>query len=352
MDAERLFYTSLNYQRLLNITKEAAEIIALKSISHRERAEAQFEERLRSVIALLKESPDHKFEPSIRNISLLNKSTKACKSNYAFAAFHFEMHRNLILDLIFAGYKVVAPIAGDLFHKFLVAADEAASPYAKNLKLIDVNSKKVGRELIKHIRSGYIPLFYVDGNMGPDGFKVQEGAEIVSFCDTSIKVKSGIRRITEKLGLSVIPVFTHQHQSSDYLLSVSESILPSSSLMQSLYSALEASVVKAPEYWEFATCFHRWVVPTKKIEVCLETINSKHLFTFNRNLARLATLKGKQFLINTQTYKALEIPPSMSSQIEKVIADGLITIKTNNDKSNLLREQVLVPLIKTGFITP
>jgi len=352
MDAERLFYTSLNYQRLLNVTKEAADVIASESIANREHAEAQFENRLRNVIAVLEKSPDHRFESSIHNMSLLNNMTNKCETNYAFAAFHFDMHRNLILDLVFAGYKVVAPIAGDMFQKFLLAAEEAGSPYAKNLKLIDVNSKKVGRELIKHIRDGYIPLFYVDGNMGPDGFKVQEGAEVISFCGANIKVKSGIRRITEKLGLSVIPVFTHKHQSSSYSISLSETISPSSSLMQSLYRALESRVTEAPNYWEFATCFHRWVVPTKKIEICLETINSKNQFFVNRKLARLTTLKGKQFLINTKTYKALEIPSSMSSKIEKIIADGQVSLKTSSDKSNLLREQIIVPLIKTGFITP
>lgn len=352
MDAERLFFTSLNYQRLLNITEDTADEIALKSIANREKAEAQFEVRLKNVIAILQKSPNHKFAPSTQNISLIEESINACKSNYAFAAFHFEMHRNLILDLIFAGYKIVAPIAGDLFQNFLFAAEKAGSPYAKNLKLIDVNSAKVGRELIRHIRDGFIPLFYVDGNMGPDGFKVKEGFEDVSFFDNKIKVKSGIRRITEKLKLNVIPVFTHEHYNGECLLSVPSPIMPSASLMQSLYGSLEACVVKAPENWEFATCFHRWIVPSKKIDVCLDRINSRHHFAFNKHIAKFIELKGKKFLINTRTYKALEVPLSMSSQIEKIMLEGKMSLHTNNNKSNLLREKILVPLIKTGFITP
>src|SRR5438093_650502 len=81
-------------------------------------------------------------------------------------------------------------------------------------RLIEVESARVGRDLVKGLREGRVGLIYVDGNMGPDGHKVEEGGVDVDFVGRRIRVKEGIARLSHSLRMPVLPLLVEPQKNA------------------------------------------------------------------------------------------------------------------------------------------
>lgn len=189
------------------------------------------------------------------------------------ALFHFGEHRHVFSDLASLGVPFVAPVAKHAYFDFCELLSTGPEAFSHAMSLIEVEDPKVGRKLFAALREGRVGLIYVDGNMGPDGNLVEEGAVRVEFLGKRIRVKAGIARLAIGLGLPILPLFALRQGGSIEVRFTSPVLAPDkrtlrteseteaalSDVMEELYSRLAAQVLRAPQQWEFAFCFHRWL---------------------------------------------------------------------------------------------
>lgn len=199
---------------------------------------------------------------------------RAAHGGVLVALFHYGRHRQVLADLAVMGERFIAPVAKHAYFDCSRIAAVASPRFGEAMRLIEVESPRVGRELLKGLRDGRLGLIYVDGNMGPDGHLVEEGAVAVDFLGHRIRVKEGIARLAQGLGLPVLPLFATAPVDggpacvrAGRLLSLEAHADPAIAaslrqvLMQSLYEQLGALVREAPAPWEFGFCLHRWIQP-------------------------------------------------------------------------------------------
>jgi lauroyl/myristoyl acyltransferase len=191
------------------------------------------------------------------------------------ALFHYGHHRQVFYDLAVKGVPFLAPVAKRSYFECLQIGRMSTRRFEHAFRLIEVESPRVGRDLLKGLRAGRVGLIYVDGNMGPDGHKLEEGGVDVDFFGRRIRVKEGVARLAHGLGVPVLPLFVEPRENEDRVAfgallhplpkaKASAADLESSrqGMMQELYRHLEDRVRRSPSLWEFAFCLHRWIVPS------------------------------------------------------------------------------------------
>ena len=187
------------------------------------------------------------------------------------ALFHYGEHREVLADLAVLELPFISPVAKHAYFECNELAKVAPPGFEHAMRLIEVESPRVGRLLVQGLRERRMGVIYVDGNMGPDGHLVEEGAVGIDFLGCRIRVKAGIARLATSFGLPVLPLLVEMPEHgtprvrAGALIEVSrarsgeDSEAVHVSIMQRLYDALARSVSNAPEHWEFAFCFHRWL---------------------------------------------------------------------------------------------
>ncbi len=190
------------------------------------------------------------------------------------ALFHYGGHRQVLADLACMSVPFVAPVAKRAYFECSDLARVAPPAFEHAMRLIEVEDPRVGRTLLQSLRSGRIGVIYVDGNMGPDGHLVAEGAVEFEFLGCRIRVKAGIARLAQSLRLPIMPLLVQESSPGQSSVMCGPLLRPADKtrqiapelrladqqrVMQSLYSALASAVDTAPQHWEFAFCLHRWL---------------------------------------------------------------------------------------------
>src|SRR5258705_3684186 len=208
-------------------------------------------------------------EPLVRGWEALDlPSLRAAHDGLLVALFHYGNHRQVFYDLAVMGVPFLAPVAKRSYFECLRIGRVSTQRFERAFRLIGVESPRVGRDLLRGLREGRVGLIYVDGNMGPDGHKVEEGGVEVDFFGRRIRVKEGIARLAHSLELPVLPLFVESevvlgpllHPLAKRTTSAPELAASRQQMMQILYHHLEDRVRRAPSLWEFAFCLHRWIV--------------------------------------------------------------------------------------------
>ncbi len=182
------------------------------------------------------------------------------------ALFHYGRHREICCDLAVQGIPFVAPVAKQAYFEISRLDPVAPEPFERAKRLIEVEHPGVGRHLLAALREGRTGLIYVDGNMGPDGHRLDQGGIEVDFLGKRIRVKEGIARLAQSLRRVVIPLVVRTSlDAPDHVVAGEPLVAPRDTegrqrMMQSIYNALAAEVEKDPVPWEFAFCLHRWMV--------------------------------------------------------------------------------------------
>jgi hypothetical protein len=186
------------------------------------------------------------------------------------ALFHYGPHRDLLADLACLGVPFIAPVAKQAYFECRALAAKAPPSFDRAMQLFEVEDPRVGMALLRGLKQGRTGLIYVDGNMGPDGHKVQEGAVEVDFLGLKIRVKAGIARLARSMKLPILPVMTRLSPGGPCLrygawidahadsLECARARGDETSVMQALYDELAREVAADPAQWEFAFCLHRW----------------------------------------------------------------------------------------------
>lgn len=193
---------------------------------------------------------------------------RECHGGLLVALFHFGSHREVCLDLASMAVPYIAPVAKQAYFNCVELMARGPEAFADAMRLVAVEDPRVGRQLLSGLRAGRIGLIYVDGNMGPEGDRVEEGAVEVDFVGRRIKVKAGIARLSQALRIPVLPLFVDRPEDARCppsvraggLLMPPENDDARATLMQRLYDSLAEAVTDDPAAWEFAFCLHRWIV--------------------------------------------------------------------------------------------
>ena len=196
------------------------------------------------------------------------------------ALFHQDEHRHVFADLVCHGLPFVAPVAKRAYFETKALCERGPQAMGDAPMFVEVEGEQVGKSLLVALKRGRIGLIYVDGNMGPDGHRVDQGGCEVEFIGKRIRVKAGIARLSLALGLPILPIHVVPAASADgaavatvefgelivpadraLLRAMSESAQDAyiTGIMQSLYRELADVVRRHPSRWEFAFCLHRWL---------------------------------------------------------------------------------------------
>jgi lauroyl/myristoyl acyltransferase len=271
------------FANLLTLFRDTRSLCEIDELAHaalalRERRIEQFDDRLSAALTVVRGASRPRAHLAGWDLARIQQ-LRACHGGLLLALFHYGEHRHLLADLCCLGLPVVAPIAKlSQFHaRALVAsvpADCAMAP-----QLLEVENHGVGRSLLTALRSGRVGVIYADGNMGPDGQRVEESAVEVDFLGQRIRVKCGIARLAQALRLPVLPLLAVADANDParaHSVRMSAEILPDGSarsreaatrrIMQDCYDTLAAEVAAAPQHWEFAYCLHRWLRPVSTSE--------------------------------------------------------------------------------------
>lgn len=185
------------------------------------------------------------------------------------ALFHYGPHRDVLADLSCLGVPFVAPVAKQAYFECRALAAKAPTSFDHAMQLIEVEDPRVGMTLLRGLKRGRVGVIYVDGNMGPDGHNVNEGAVEVDFLGLPIRVKAGIARLARSMKLPILPVMTRQTPAGPevrfgaWIQARAEAgdmtpLEAETRVMQALYDELASDVAADPTQWEFAFCLHRW----------------------------------------------------------------------------------------------
>jgi lauroyl/myristoyl acyltransferase len=312
MDQHRLFFSSLNLQYILGIKTAEAMQLAQKASENLAMYEHSFETRIKREGELARKSdsrtPDC-FFANWQSVNFKVRELKAQFPNVIFGLFHYGEHRHVLVDLAVNQHTFVAPIAGKAFWSIYENRKIYNKDFHQHFNLLEVESLRVGRDLVKGIRGGHAPAIYIDGNMGPDGVHAKNGAVEVDFFGKRIRVKSGVKRLSKKFLLPVVPLFARVDENGKPCLSIGEPVTSSCSMMQNLYQQLEKHVSNDPSCWEFSACLHRWIAPEYPQNQPSLTLNSDNIgFVPNLELVRQYSKGENLFLVHIKYQKALKIP--------------------------------------------
>lgn len=316
MDRERLFFSSLNYQILLDISTSEADRLAELNCKYVQKNDTEFYTRLLKAKEYF--PPVHSDFSSWINLEGWNKAVQDIQQarlktgSCLLALFHFGPHRDLLPDLAAHGIPVSAPIAGDVYEDFYAQRHLTPGDFADCFELLPVDDKNIGRSIFKRIRAGRCIAIYVDGNMGPDGHYAEEGSEVINFSNLKIRAKSGIARLALKFKLPILPIFswtldTEKRVSTGQPISVTTSEeIPS--VVERLYAQLFSKIQHAPEQWEYAACLQRWRVQEKIQLAVTQATKLEGSYRIPENGIRVF-IKGKDsFLINILRNKVIKLP--------------------------------------------
>lgn len=329
-----LQYFNLNLLSLLNRTRSHKEIYSIANSANKNRLlqQASFQAYLEQMASSKTPAQIVHHNLNLSSLNNLLDSYKGC----VLALFHLGNHRNIITDLILSNYRIASPIAGKAYWDFYDAKSNLSPEYGDNLTLLEVEGSGVGLSLIRAARRSEILAIYVDGNMGPDGYHVEEGATEIPFCNKKIRVKAGVARLARILKRPILPVFSVQNTRGSFCLEFGSPITHleksadenhDSRIMQLIYDQLSEKVLAFPEHWEYGLCFHRWLVPpsNSKGEMPIKSISSNlkndSLIQFNEAEYMSMLLEGDHYTVNIETHKAFKFPFSLS--IEEVLETGM-----------------------------
>ncbi|SFN51523.1 LpxL/LpxP family acyltransferase [Dokdonella immobilis] len=327
------YYTNL--LGLLGRERSAADIrsIAQAASESRERAIDGFAARLRELETDFRrqrtvsgDRPEQMPKASMRGWDLARlESIRNAHGGALIALFHFGEHRQVFTDLACLGVPYVAPVAKQAYFDCCETLGQGPEPFRHAMSLLEVEDSRVGRKLVAGVRQGRLGLIYVDGNMGPDGHLVEEGAVRVDFLGRRIRVKAGIARLALGLALPIVPLFATGHDDAVVVRLNPVIMRPPrtgatagpppvaaiASIMQSLYEQLGDEVLRAPQQWEFAFCFHRWI---EECEPAVADRDVAELSDANGALAvdpqRIAEYRrdGEVFWIHVGRQRAYRLP--------------------------------------------
>lgn len=254
------------------------------------------------------------------------------------ALFHFGAHRQIVCDLAVQGVRFAAPLAKRAYFDCAEIAAVATAASREAMHLIEVESPRVGRDLLQAIRAGRIALIYADGNMGPDGHSVREGAVEVSFLGRRIRVKEGLARLAQSLGHPVLPLLVLPSADAGIGRVHAGAVLHATSaagadsaaaaaarqlMMQALYDHLAEQVTASPSAWEFAYCLHRWMVAEPKASTiasaAVASIDSERL-TCPQHVSRLVR-DGLEHWIDVRNQRAFRLP-DWATGLHALLAPG------------------------------
>jgi lauroyl/myristoyl acyltransferase len=274
--------------------------------------------------------------PRLRNWDIAHiESLRRTWGGLLIALFHYGDHRQVFLDMALQGIPFVAPVAKHAYFECTRVTSIAPESFEQTMRLLEVEDPRVGRMLVKSVREGRIGVIYVDGNMGPDGHRVEEGAVEVGFLGRRIRVKAGIARLSQALRLPVLPMSVRalgEGAGEAGAVRVGQVLLPEAtantssdkkdavkvSMMQSIYDFLAEDVVHAPAAWEFAFCLHRWLVspPSSSGEAASDSAMSGDEAGLHRARVQLSPQKvalfsrsGEEFWVHVGRQKAYRLPP-------------------------------------------
>jgi hypothetical protein len=241
------------------------------------------------------------------------------------ALFHYGEHRHVFSDLASLGVPYVAPVAKQAYFDCCEMLGQGPDAFRHAMSLIEVEDPRVGRKLFSGLRQGRVGLIYVDGNMGPDGHRVEEGAVRIDFLGKRIRVKAGIARLAIGLGLPVLPLFAMRDEGAT-TVHFGDPILPPdrkrvgedafgepalTSIMQTLYTGLARHVHQAPQHWEFAFCFHRWLDECEATAPAVAddaTLAPAQALRFDRQRITEFLRDGEVFWIHVGRQRAYRLP--------------------------------------------
>lgn len=234
---------------------------------------------------------------------------------FLVALFHFGAHREILLDLASMGVPFVAPVAKQAY--FACAELTARGPVAfdEAIQLLAVEDPRVGRKLLTSLRSNRVGLIYVDGNMGPDGDRLEDGAVEVDFFGRRIRVKAGVARLSHALNRPVVPLIVRQGVDAVDAPAVEALgvLMPPSddrgrvSMMQAIYDGLADAVCKDPARWEFGFCLHRWLIDVSQAPAS-SAIEVGASLTVPRTLVALFFREGLDYWVHVGRQKAYIFP--------------------------------------------
>lgn len=252
---------------------------------------------------------------------------RAAHGGMLVALFHYGCHRQVLADLAVMGEPFIAPVAKHAYFGCARIAEAASPRFADAMRLIEVESPRVGRDLLKGLRSGRLGLIYVDGNMGPDGHLVEEGAVAIEFLGHRIRVKEGIARLAQSLGLPVLPLFASAAAAGSRARVWAGAVLAAEphpdpgiasanrqALMQSLYRQLGDVVVAEPAPWEFGFCLHRWIEPAASTSSCEAglpaptTLRADALLQVRPEQVALYQRDGEHYWVDVRRQRAFRLP--------------------------------------------
>lgn len=320
-------YFNLNFLSLLEGNRSTEEIytVAKAANVNRLRQQEGFKQYLSQVGSLSAPEQISHVKLNFEKLSSLLNTHQGC----VLALCHMGKHRNIITDLVLSDYKVVAPIAGRSYWDFYEAKSRLLPTCGNNLTLLEVEKKGIGLSLIRASRKAEVAVIYVDGNMGPDGHHVEEGATEVDFCGRNIRVKCGIARLAKLLKRPILPVFSMRNTEDDFTLEFGTPICNTNSLsadqadaevMQQIYNQLAARFLASPADWEYGLCFHRWLVP-KAQNNYLETqaihLDPETPFKFNSAEYTSLEIGNLLYIVNIETHRAFKLPFQVS--LEKIL---------------------------------
>lgn len=276
------FFT--NFMTLFRGRRDTAEIraIAHAAVAQRDEAITEFESHLHTLSAFFANTSGTRHAvPQLEQWPTRQiEALRAEHGGVLLAAFHFGKHREVLSDLCTLGIPFVAPVAKRSYFDAPLAFEQGPAACRDAAQMLEVEDRQVGRKLAMALKRGRAGLIYVDGNMGPDGHLVEEGATEVEFMGLRIRVKTGIARLALAMRLPILPLLavpSAQDPQQHRLIGLPP-ILPGvvrdesrsvDTIMQACYDALAHAVEAAPQLWEFAFCLHRWVQVAPAPEPCV-----------------------------------------------------------------------------------
>jgi lauroyl/myristoyl acyltransferase len=197
-------------------------------------------------------------------------------------AFHVGAYRYLASDLLLQGLPTCQPLERNA----ITRAEnhilrDLPEKYLANVSLIDIGIPTAVFALARALRQGHYVLAYVDGNTGSDGRWGDKDRSEVRFFGHTLRVKHGLPRLAQRLGVPLIPVAT-PFVDTDHIpgsrplarVEFGAPVIPPAQndesarqafvaeAMQTLYSYLESVVRQYPLQWESVGSLHRWLQPS------------------------------------------------------------------------------------------
>lgn len=318
--------------------------------------QAHFDRRLtRFVNHCLYQNDRHQLAASIVNrgwdMSPLKALQKA-HGNVLIALFHFGAHRDLVIDLVSQGEKLVAPIAGNAYQQFYQAFQHAPEQVSRLITLLEVEDSNVGRQVLSALREHAIGAIYADGNMGPEASEDNDGTAKVNLLGHSIHVKSGIARLAWMLKRPIIPLFSVAEDGNAYAAQWGEPLLPPlcqnssdrkaqrarwiNDTMGTLYKQLSDMIRRRPEHWEYAFCMHRWLAKTQQphhtgtkatTHPVVESLRDSQCLLPNYQYVTALGTHENMVWVNSATRKGIQAPDALPELLNMLCSPSGVSVR-------------------------